>query len=250
MLYSKTAQAFIWTAERLADESPKIYFWTLTFKEVPIDDETAMQEWAMLVRRLEHHFPSLQGVRVCELHRSHGIHFHAIVNERLPIRQVFAISEGSGRINGRNRYLDFGRMSADECDKNAIGYLAKYLTKQYRADNNFGQRRRWGCIGGFKPTRCRDVVFETDATRNRERLYGKAQCSFVALKMIQHCTNIWGLVDDWPLPYRVLVLRTQKRVEGKVSAKTLDEVLAGFTAKFEAAQKKAIHSPAPPGETR
>ena len=57
----------------------------MTFKSVPLDDDAAMEDWHIFSSRLCWHYPELQGVRVTELHRSHGIHFHFFVNIRVPI---------------------------------------------------------------------------------------------------------------------------------------------------------------------
>lgn len=155
-LQTKTAYAFTFTAERLAAWYPRIYFWTLTFREVPYNDVRAMSDWALFRRRLCHRYPSLKGVRVCELHKSHGIHFHLLLNLRISLDDM----------NKLGHPLGLGRMSVSEADKNCIGYLAKYLTKQYRNEFDFGGRRRWGTIGGFKPCRVRDVVFEMETSQN------------------------------------------------------------------------------------
>jgi hypothetical protein len=210
MLLSRTAAAFTFTAERLAKESPALFFWTFTFKNVPATDEHAMEDWAALMRRVEHHFPECQGVRVCELHRSHGIHFHCIVNVRLPIRKLQELMRGSGLLTGRNRYLDFGRMSVTKCDANTIDYLAKYLTKQYRRAHDFARRRRWGCIGGFKPTRCRDIEYDTIANRNRKSMFGAVKVPFDVMLMIGTYSDLWGEFADWPAKYKAAVWKNSR----------------------------------------
>jgi len=207
MLLSKSAQAFTWSAERLFDEWPKIYFWTFTFIHTPYCDDEAMYMWATFMRRLNKKFPYLQGLRVCELHRSHGIHFHAFFSERVPIRVMQKIWHGTGDLVGQNHYLDFGRVSVATCDKQTIGYMTKYMTKQYREDNYFGRRRRWGTIGGFEANRVNDIEVISEATRNREALFGKSRCCYSQLVMIQHYSNLWGCVTEWPIEHRMLVLR-------------------------------------------
>lgn len=204
-LLTKSAAAFTMSAERFFDEYKTVYFWTFTFKDVPYSDEAAMEDWDTLHKRLKRHFPFLKGIRVCELHRYHGIHFHCFINVRIPIRRVFRIIRGSGHLVGHNRYLDFGRMSVVKCDPETIGYLAKYMRKQYTNKHWFGRRRRWGTIGGYEQVRCSDLVYESEATRNRERIFGCAQCSYTALLMVTHFTTMFGHVDLWPAEALALV---------------------------------------------
>jgi len=197
---TKTQYAFTFSCEELFRQFENIYFWTFTFKSVPLDDSYAMEDWHVLVSRLVHYFPQMVGIRCTELHRSHGIHFHCFVNCRIPIDLMQKIIHGTGNIVGHNRYLDFGRLSVKKCDKSpeSVAYLACYLTKQYREDNWFGKRRRWGAMGGFNVTRCRDIVYESTATRNRTEIFGDMQCSYTALMMVTRFSNLWGPVKDWP----------------------------------------------------
>jgi len=197
--------AFVFSAERLFEQSEHVYFWTMTFVSVPINDVYAMEDWAVFAQRLVHHFPFLQGLRVVELHKSHGIHFHLLLNERIPIRRMKRIARGTGRIVGRNRYLDFGRMSVDVCDRGAFEYLTKYMTKEYRKENYFAGRRRWGTIGGFDATRCRDLVYENDTTRNRRAMFGKTQIDYGTLMLVSHFSALWGHWKNWPPEYRETV---------------------------------------------
>jgi len=166
----------------------------------------------MFSRRLQKHFPDLRGLRVCELHRSHGIHFHAFFNIRIPIRVMQKIWHGNGHLTGRNRYLDFGRVSVSQCDPQTIGYMTKYMTKQYRDDNFFGRRRRWGTIGGFQANRKNDIEVISEATQNREALFGKARCGYSQLMMVQTYSNLWGSVTEWPMEHRMLCLRQSNKI--------------------------------------
>src|ERR1022692_4772946 len=125
-MINKTACAFQFSVEKLARQSEKLYFWTLTFKSVPIDDLHAMEDWNLLHNRLMWYFRGIQGLRVAELHKSHGIHFHLIVNRRIPLDRMRKVCHGTGHIIGNNRYLDFGRMSVSKCNADVSKYLSKY----------------------------------------------------------------------------------------------------------------------------
>lgn len=203
-ILGRSAAAFTLSAQRLLDVWGEMYFWTFTFKSVPINDEYANSDWNDFHSRLKWHFRNLRGLRVTELHRSHGIHYHALVNMRIPIDRVKRIARGTGRINGENRYLDFGRMEVDKVDdpEVTVAYLCKYLTKTYKDSYRMYHGRRWGTIGGFKHVQCRDIEYDTLNHRNRRWFFGDEQCSYATLMMMQHYSNLWGSVVDWPIEYR------------------------------------------------
>lgn len=205
MLLGKSACAFTMSAERFFAQHLDVYFWTFTFKSVPYNDDDAMEQWNTFSKRLKKHFPFIEGLRVAELHRSHGIHFHFFLNERVPIGRMRKIIRGSGHLAGRNHYLDFGRLSVERADRDSIGYLAKYLRKGYRREWPF-KKRRWGAIGGFRTTRCNDLCYESEATRNRTRIFGRHPCGYGALLMITRLTVVYGHVDEWPGKMRALVM--------------------------------------------
>ncbi len=200
---SRTCAAFDFTCERLFKRCKQVYFWTFTFKSVPLTDDFAMEDWATLRKRLVKKFPSLIGVRVCELHRSHGIHFHVLLSEPVPIHCLRQMMYGSGRVIGRNRYLDFGRLSVSRCDVGTAQYLAKYLRKSYVRTHWFGRRRRWGIVGGGRQTgwqacRCKDVIYDTAFHRNMKELGHGRQMSPGLCLLLSHYSNVWGEVESWP----------------------------------------------------
>lgn len=195
----------MFTAERLFRERKKVYFWTFTFKHTPYSDDAAMEDWDTFHLRLLHYFPDIQGLRVSELHRSHGIHFHCLLDRRVPVDRMIKIWRGSGRLTGHNRYLDFGRWSVSVCSQETAAYLAKYLSKEYRDRFSFGHRRRWGAIGGYRCTRVKDVECISDASKNRELIFGTARVRFATMIMIRHYSNLWGHLRHWPDGCRALV---------------------------------------------
>jgi len=214
---SRTAGAFWLSAEKLFTENDKIYFWTFTFNNVPMDDRSAMEDWRELHGRLRNIFrfrvggrggfdiDTLNGLRVAELHRSHGLHFHCLVNQRIPLERVKRLCRGNGLPYGKNRYLDFGRMSVDACNEDTVDYLCKYLTSTYRKTYQIYGGRRWGTIGGFKHVGVRDVVYDTPWHRSRDWLFRDQKCSYSTSMMIGHYTALWGDAKDWPPEYRGLV---------------------------------------------
>ena len=197
-MLNRTAAAFTFSCEKLREENKRLYFWTWTFKQTPAWDWLAMDSWNFLNRRLKKNFPWLQGVRVCELHKSHGIHFHAIINGRIPWRRMREIFYGSGKCYGNNHYLDFGKIDVAECDDGVIDYLASYLRKQYTCEHELQNHRRWGTMGGFKGYSCKGVVYENSFTRNKPLLYGDRQMDFPMITFLRHFSNCWGDLDNWP----------------------------------------------------
>lgn len=205
MVFNRNQAALVFSVEKLAGMSKQLYFWTFTFKSTPICDEFAMMDWNALHNRLKHYFPMMRGVRVAELHINHGIHFHCIVNIRIPIQRMKRICRGSGFLAGRNRYLDFGRMSVTKCDSQTVYYLCKYLTKQYATDNNFWHRRRWGSMGGFRVTRLEDVEYDTPVHRNYEQTFWPVKISYKQWWFLVNLTEMWGNYVDWPSKYKTLL---------------------------------------------
>src|SRR5437868_14157004 len=97
----KSRSAFEFTVRKMLRQSPRLYFWTFTFREVH-SLKTAMGLWnqflTLLKRRLQ-----FRGVRVMELHDEHGCHFHVITNRKFPIRSVLCLGQryGFGRTDVR-----------------------------------------------------------------------------------------------------------------------------------------------------
>jgi hypothetical protein len=194
MLPSKSQFAFEESAKQLFKRNKQIYFWTFTFVKVPWCDTWAMQRWHWLMRGLTRHFPELQGLRVCELHASHGIHFHAIINTRVLVDEMKRLAEPLG----------FGRLSVKLADIASVTYLSKYLTKAFMENNpSFGFRRRWGTIGGFKGSRCKDMVYDTPLITNRKLLFEGLRIGYAEHCLLRNYSTIFGPFEDWPLKIKI-----------------------------------------------
>lgn len=162
-MLSKSKTAFVLTARRLFDEpGEKVYFWTFTFRQTHSDWDGSH----CFSEFLNHLRKTLDGdwggVKVAELHREHGIHFHCLINRRLPIDIVRRVAE----------LHEFGRIQVEPADKLACNYLAKYLTK--RTHNKiFAQSgrslRKWEAFGPFKhqATRLKDLINYSDLWKFR-----------------------------------------------------------------------------------
>lgn len=197
MLPSKSKFAFEQSAEQLFVRNKKIYFWTFTFREVPWCDTWAMKRWHLLMNGLTRHFPLCEGLRVMELHKSHGIHFHAIINVFVPCDVMKRLGEPLG----------FGRMAVKIADRASVTYLSKYLTKTF-ADRNefFGGRRRWGAIGGLPITRCKDLVYDGPMQRNKKLLFSSSQVGYKEFRLLCSFSDSYGLCAEWPLAIKMRFL--------------------------------------------
>lgn len=131
-----------------------VYFWTFTFPDVPPIPE-AGQRWRRVVQWLQREFgETVWGLRVYELHETHGLHLHALVNKYLPVRRVRAAVEGYG----------FGRIHVTRIPVGMADYPAKYLGKQNRDDCLKG-KRLWAAFGKKDHTRVKDVEVDSTTTR-------------------------------------------------------------------------------------
>jgi len=133
-VFTRRQAAFILTCQRLLEQNERLYFWTFTFTEAQ-NDYVAMSAWSLLWRKIARHFcGEVQGVRVTELHKTHGIHHHAIINRRLSVGELRRFSKRYG----------FGRVQVERATESDFHYLAKYLTKD--AEPLQRGMRRWRCL--------------------------------------------------------------------------------------------------------
>jgi len=112
--------AAYWVACAELFQSPRVYFWTFTFRETqPV--WRASQAWSCFYRELIRFTGPFKGVRVAEMHKDHGLHFHVLCNVRIPVAVVRRIGERWG----------FGRVDVQPVRNRdaAAAYLTKYLAK-------------------------------------------------------------------------------------------------------------------------
>jgi hypothetical protein len=157
----KSRSAFEFTVRKMLRQSPKLYFWTFTFREVH-SLKAAMGLWNQFLTLLKRKL-NFRGVRVLELHDEHGCHFHVITNQRFPIRKILAFSARYG----------FGRLHVQPVSDTtrAIKYLCKYLSKP--RPGCLKQARLWSAFGKIERTRVKDVLSDTPLSRILRRVMGK-----------------------------------------------------------------------------
>lgn len=189
----KTKIAFLMSVEKLFENSPAVYFWTFTFKEV-LHDFQAMYLWNQFMRSMKNAFPMMHGLRVVEVHPgtemrpSHGLHFHCLLAPRMNVQVVQKVGKRWG----------FGRMHVQLADKDSAYYLAKYLTKKGELEPG---ARRWGTVGGFHGVKVRNIEIDCILTRNIRRaqeLMRVEQFGYAMSIYIYQQTMRYGAIADWP----------------------------------------------------
>jgi len=175
--------AFITSCKVFFEQNPKVYLWTLTFREVQADwrAQRAFHEFIKKFMLLEGRL--IRGLRVAELHKEHGIHYHMLVNVRMNIHIVRRLAKPFG----------FGRIGVKRCDAGTGMYLAKYLTKQDRIPNI----KRWGSIGGQFTVKTKDVEIDSLFHRNRKEFLGPGRQSIQAIGACWRKTMIEGHHSEW-----------------------------------------------------
>src|SRR5712691_7667536 len=144
---TKSKAAFLFASQTLGKQ--KLFVWTFTFKELLAVKETR-KRWNHLLTLLLREWPSLQGLRVFELHREHGLHVHLVTNQFIDVRRARELATRAGRV----------RIHVTPMPSERSGYLAKYLSKErpeclyrWRLWAGFGKDWEW--------TKVKDVIRET-----------------------------------------------------------------------------------------
>jgi len=141
----KSQLALKWSIDDLAKRG-KLRLWTFTLPCVlPID--LACKRWSDLCRDLVKEC-NFTGVRVFELHETHGLHVHVVTCEYYPVARFREIARRNG----------WGRIHVCRCNAEPY-YIAKYVSKGKR-EGAFDGRRLWAAFGCFAKgvsTRVMDV---------------------------------------------------------------------------------------------
>ncbi len=72
---TKSKAAYLFATQTLGKE--KLFMWTFTFKELLGVKETR-KRWNRLLTAMKRTWPELQGIRVFEMHKRHGLHVHIV----------------------------------------------------------------------------------------------------------------------------------------------------------------------------
>lgn len=144
---TKSKAAFLFASKTLGKQ--QLFFWTFTFKDVLAVKDTR-KRWNHLLTLLLRRWPNLQGLRVFELHREHGLHVHLLTNQFIDVNEARELAERAG----------WGRVHVKRVATEHAGYLGKYLSKE-RPEC----LRRWRLWAGFGAewewTKVKDVIRDT-----------------------------------------------------------------------------------------
>jgi len=140
---SRSKQAFIFSAERLAKQS--LHMWTFTLVEA-MDVKQTRKLWDQVMTLLRRRWPQVCGLRVFELHKEHGLHVHLVTNRFVDVNEVRKMlrQAGSGRTHVKRVSVCRGK------------YLAKYLGKS-RPEALKGWRL-WAGFGDWEWSKVKDIV--------------------------------------------------------------------------------------------
>lgn len=142
----KTKAAYLFATRTLGKDS--LYIWTLTFKDVP-DIKDTRKRWNYLLTLIKRRWPELCGLRVFEMHKTHGLHVHLVTTRFLDVNAMRLLAKKAG----------WGRIHVVKIASERAAYLAKYLTKK-RPECLKGWRL-WAGFGKWEWTRVKDVVFDS-----------------------------------------------------------------------------------------
>lgn len=193
---SKSHAAFLFSAQRLFAIHAKVYFWTWTFKTAKCDWQYPyLYDKIMTELRGQFHGSEnggLQGLRVLEHHETHGLHYHLLLNERVPVALLKRIGLKYG----------LGRISVMRCNPDTAWYLAKYLTKGdepfYRGGGITTHTKRWHCVGGFQGCRKSDVEMDCWPVRvMKEFCFRVGQLPFRVSRVVYNYGSSFGSVRSW-----------------------------------------------------
>lgn len=147
---SKSETAFRFAAQTLGKQG--LYMWTFTFREV-LNVKDTRARWNHLLTLLRRRWPSLCGLRVFELHESHGLHVHLVTNRWIDVNEARRLAAQAG----------WGRIHAMRIPVERAVYLAKYLSKE--RPECFKQWRLWAGFGEWDWTRVKDLLFDSRISR-------------------------------------------------------------------------------------
>jgi len=148
---TKSKAAFLFASQTLGKQP--LYLWTFTFRELLAIKETR-KRWNHLLTLLLRTWPDLQGLRVFELHKEHGLHVHLVTNQFIDVYRARELAMQAG----------WRRIHVTPMPSEHAGYLAKYLSKE-RPECLY-RWRLWAGFGkGWEWTKVKDVVRQTVFSR-------------------------------------------------------------------------------------
>lgn len=199
---TKTCAAFRLTAEGLWKPGFRVYLWTFTFAEVVADWEGSRRFSAFLnLMRMSFTECKWGGVKVSELHREHGIHFHCLIDRRLPVDVVRRMAHLHG----------FGRIHVCVGQREAAKYLSKYLSKHKEGAlcESGRKQRRWAAFGDVDRVRVSDLINDSPQWIHR-RAKGLTFTGYNYERRLQQIWDISENVETFDCAWRFAVAAQAK----------------------------------------
>src|SRR5438105_14186415 len=96
---TKSKAAFLFASRTLGKDS-RLFMWTFTFKDL-LSVKDTRKRWNHLLTLLLRRWPKLQGLRVFELHKQHGLHVHLLTNQFIDVNEARRLARQAnwGRIH-------------------------------------------------------------------------------------------------------------------------------------------------------
>ena len=146
----RTKAAFLFSTRKLAAQS--LYMWTFTFRET-LNVKDTRKRWNHLLTLLKRRWPDLCGLRVFEMHESHGLHVHLVTNRFINVIEARELAQRAG----------WGRIHVQKIPVDQAEYLGKYLSKD--RPKCFQHWRLWAAFGKWDWTKVKDLLFDCRFTR-------------------------------------------------------------------------------------
>lgn len=143
---TKSKAAYLFSTQTLG--AGGLYMWTFTFREV-LDITATRKRWNHLLTLIRNRWPKLAGLRVFELHDSHGLHVHLVTNRWIDVNVARQLA----------KQANWGRIHVIKIPTEKAGYLAKYLSKN--RPPCFRGWRLWAGFGEWEWTKVKDLIFES-----------------------------------------------------------------------------------------
>lgn len=90
---TKSKAAFLFASKTLGKQ--QLFFWTFTFRDVLAVKDTR-KRWNHLLTLLLRRWANLQGLRVFELHKEHGLHVHLLTNQFIDVKEACELAVRAG----------------------------------------------------------------------------------------------------------------------------------------------------------
>jgi hypothetical protein len=188
---SKSKAAFLFSSQTLGKQ--QLYLWTFTFAEL-LSVKDTRKRWNHLLTLLLRNWPSLQGLRVFELHKEHGLHVHLVTNQFIDVTRARGLAEQAG----------WGRIHVCRMPSEHVGYLAKYLSKD--RPECLTRWRLWAGFGKeWEPTKVKDVMRETlfsqvyRACKEWKQWQGRGHF-YERMDLVRQIMFL-TIENDWPVGY-------------------------------------------------